>query len=230
MADEFFNNESVQEAPVTEEVQKIKVGEDEYTQEELSKLVGLGKIGQEAETKFKTRIDRVWPNYQQVINEKRELEQRLQQIEAEKNQPAAPQAGPTPEQIKAEAIRQAEALGIGPEAVRRQVMEVVQGQRLIDDIGRVIDTMSADGLPSTTIEDVIAHMQQTGIRNPEKAYKDMFEKEYVSKQAEKIAEIKRPGIPTVRESQAGAKQPAPVRVTTDNLESLVAEALKGSFE
>ena len=239
MADDFFTEgDGVQEeAPV----ERIKVGEEEFTQDELQRLVGLGKIGDEAEKKYKTRIDRVWPKYQQIINEKQEVEQKNREyeqklVEAERlRQPQVqPNQGYTADQVRAEAIRQAKELGlvtkdeIAAEA-RRIAVEVQQGQRLIDHISGVIDQMTEDGLPSTTVEDVVTHMQETGIRDPEKAYKDMFEQEYLKSQAEKLASIKQKGIPTIKESVAGGKSPAPIRITGDNLETLVSEAIAGNY-
>ena len=67
MADtDFFDKpEEKVDEPKEEEKQeeaKVKVGEKEYTQDELSKLVGLGEIGAEAEEKFNVKLDKVWPN------------------------------------------------------------------------------------------------------------------------------------------------------------------------
>lgn len=250
---EFFETQP-EEQPVepVEEV-KIKVGEKEYDQETLQKLVGLGEIGLEAESKFKTRIDRVWPQFQTVINEKKELEQKLAQIEQEKQtqhtkeleermkqmepktQETTTEPQFTKEQIREIALKQAEELGIGPEAMRKTVLEVMQGQQLISDISTVIDDMTADGLPSATVEDIIKHMQETGIRNPQRAYKDMFEQQYIDKQAEKLASIKRaPGLPTVTQSTAGAKVPAQPtnfrKMKNEDLTKMINEALSESFQ
>ena len=260
LTDNFFDDPQPQdgegqtETPV-EDV-KVKVGEKEYDQDTLQKLVGLGEIGLEAEQKFKTRIDRVWPQFQSIINEKKELEEKLATFEAEKKaqhdkeleermkqfeggkttpsdkngEESTPQQF-TKEQIREIALKQAEELGIGPEAMKKTVMEVLQGQQLIKDISDVIDDMTTEGLPTATVDDIINHMQETGIKNPTRAYKDLFEKEYLEKQAEKIASIKRgPGLPTVQQSTAGAKVPPNSpnfrRMKDDDLSKLVNEMLQ----
>lgn len=234
--DNFF--ESGQEGQdESQEVEKIRLGDKEYSQDELTKLVGLGEMGLEAEQKYKIKLDKVYPNMQRVINEKVQLEQRLKQedeikarVQAQTQQPSqTANAQPTQDQIRAEALKQAEMLGIGPDAIRRTVMEVVQGQQLLGDISNVIDTMTGEGLPDTTTDEIIQHMQETGIRNPEKAYKDMFEKEWMANQAEKINSIKSKGMPTLSQSSAGAKVPASVKITTANLEQMVSESLNGSY-
>jgi hypothetical protein len=229
MTDNFFEPEVNEQ-----EVEKIRLGEDEYTQEELSRLVGLGKIGDEAEKKYHTKIDRIWPQFQTVINEKKGLEDRLKQEDEIKARIAEQTKTPEREdpnrqlsetEIKDMALKQAEALGIGPQAIRNTVMELMQGQQLLTDINQVIDTNTGEGLPETTPEDIIKHMQDSGIRNPQKAYQDMFEKEWLASQAAKINSIKSNGMPTISSSTAGAKTPAPVKITSANLEQLVAESL-----
>lgn len=237
--------------PTVEE--KIKLGEKEYTQAELQKLVGLGEIGLEAESKYKTRLDRVWPEYTKRSQELVDLRDKTAKYEAQlkelqektTQQPQSQQPSLTQEQrqqiaqmtpeMKQQALKQLQELnnelGYTPDNFRRIAMEVIQGQNLINDITGVIDNFTSDGLPNTTVEDVLAHMQETGIRNPEKAYRDMFETEYLEHQANKLAELKseRKGLPTTPKSTAGAKQPAPVKVTDSNLDQLVAEALRENF-
>ena len=249
----FFQaaDDGQQQTPETP-VENIKVGDKEYSQAELQRLVGLGEIGAEAESKYKTRIDRVWPQFQSLVNEKRALDTKFTETEAAKTQLEtrlrdletrqqtqqtqngqqtyqAPQL--TAEQIKSEAIKQAKELGIPmSDDVRRITMEVMQGQQLINDTSSVIDNMVDDGLPNTTVEDILQHMQTTGIRNPEKAYKDMFEKEYVANQVEKLQQIKRkPGLDTVSTSTAGSKLPPPNtnfrRMKDDDLTRMISDAL-----
>jgi len=254
--DNFFGAEQPVEEVVETPVEKIKLGDKEYSQDQLQKLVGLGEIGLEAETKYKTRIDRVWPQFQSIVNEKKALEEKLQGYEAEKatnhqkeleerikamegrstqtttpatEQPKTELPRFTPEQIKEAALKQAEDLGIGPQAMRKTVLEVIQGQQLLSEVGQVIDDMTAEGLPSATVEDILNQMQQNGFNVPEKAYKDMFEKEYLEDQTKKLAEIKSKGLPTIESSAAGGKVPTPVKITTANLEQLVKESLSGDY-
>lgn len=230
MPDDFFQDGTGVE-PV---VEKIKLGDEEYSQDELQKLVGLGKIGLEAEEKYKTPIGKVWPKYQQVINENKELRdaevKRQSDEESRKTQQeiaANPNRQLTPDEMKKEALRQAEELGIGPDSIRNTVMQVIQGQQLLQDINGVISSMKADGLPDTNVDDVIQHMQETGIRNPEKAYKDMFEKEWIADQTRKLQSIKSPGLSTITSSTAGSKQPKDLKITNENFDKLFAAAMNG---
>lgn len=252
--EDFFDANNPRDVGNTNVEEKIKVGEKEYSQAELQRIVGLGEIGLEAETKYKTRIDRVWPQFQSIVNEKKEMSEKLAKFESDRqqaekelersqnpqqqsqqpNQQQQYQPQFTEQQIREAALKQAEELGIGPKAqyelAKKAAMEVMQGQQLISDVSTVIDNMTADGLPTATVEDVLNHMQTEGFRNPEKAYKDMFEKEYYAKQMEKTSQLQRGGIPSTQPSNAGAKVPPPVKATKDNLDQLVAEALQGAFQ
>ena len=84
MADDFYKDEEVtEEVENKEEPETIKVGDKEYTQDELQKIVGLGEIGLEAEEKYKTKIDRVWPEYTKGQQRLQDLERKVEEYEKE---------------------------------------------------------------------------------------------------------------------------------------------------
>jgi len=43
--------------------QNYKFGEEEYTKEQLEELVSFGKLAKEAEERYNTKIDRVYPEF-----------------------------------------------------------------------------------------------------------------------------------------------------------------------
>ena len=53
---------------------KVKVGEKEYSQDELSQLVGLGETAQEFETKWNRKIGDFYPDYTQKSQKLAEFE------------------------------------------------------------------------------------------------------------------------------------------------------------
>jgi len=71
------NNDQEQE----EVVQNYKFGEEEYTQEQLEELVNFGKLAKEAEEKYDTKIDRVYPEFTKKSQKLKEYEQRIQEYE-----------------------------------------------------------------------------------------------------------------------------------------------------
>lgn len=205
-------------------VEKAKIGEEEYTQDELSHLVGLGKLGREAEEKFNVSLDKVWPNHQRTINEKRELEEELQRIKAEREESNKPQDGLTEEQ-RNEVRKQLKEI-YGDEPLTKKDFEQYyvtrrQAEKLIDEVESLVTKHKEEGNPATTVDDLLKYMEENGVRNPNAAYKLMFENELDAIKEKKLSSIKQNGIVTQNTSSAGGKQPEPVKITRDNLNSLI---------
>lgn len=231
---DFFDNpkEEPKVEPDQIEEGKIKVGEQVYEQAELERLVGLGKIGAEAEEKFKTKIDRVWPEFTKSRQEVEALKTRL--AERESAEIAAKQAKGeelSPDQLRDLAKRQAKELGLmSQDDFDSMYVTRRAAERLVEDVESVIEEATGKGQPVTSKEDLLRHMQDTGIRNPAKAYKDMFEKEIDTWKEEQTKKAAAPGLFSSMSSTAGAKSPPEIKVTRDNLAALVHEALGGGAE
>ncbi len=231
--DKFFNSDDASNTTVAEEgtePTKIKLGEEEYTQEDLQRLVGLGKIAVEAEDKYNTKIDRVWPDYTKKSQRLVELEQENEGLKRERSEPQ-PQStfSELTEDQRVLARRQLKEL-LGGEPMTQSGFDSLYTQRraaekLLEEADTVVDQMSDEGKPKTTVEDLVKHMSETGIRNPAKAYKDMFEDELDKLKEAKLAQLKQPGLVTQTFSTAGAKQPESVKVTRDNLQALLRQSL-----
>ena len=231
MAD-FFNQPETKMEPENQDKtpEVIEVNGEKYTQEELSRLVGLGKIGDEAERTYKTKIDRVWPEYTKATQKIQSLEAKLAEREQQEIQTKAKEE-PTklsPEEAKQLARQQGKELGIMfQEDFDQLYLQRRSAEKLLEDIDAVVDEAGELGKPKTSRDAILNHMQQTGIKNPAKAYNDLYEAELETWKAEKLKEVKPSGLYTVSQSTAGSKQPAPVKVTKENLGQLVSEALSG---
>lgn len=225
------NTNFFKEEPVEQIEETFKLGEKEYSQEELQRLVGLGELATEIETKQNTKLDRVFPEYTKATQKLSEYEKRVQELEAKANQPIQPVQPIQSAELTAEqreiARKQIEDLGFGQNAFRQIVREELAAKELLGDIDGLLESAQADGKPSTTSQELLQHMAETGIKNPAKAYKDMFEDELDALKEKKLAEIKPQGMVTTNGSQAGSKQPTPVKITKANLQSLVHSALSG---
>lgn len=206
----------------------IKLGDKEYSQDDLSRLVGLGEIAQEAEEKFKTKIDRVWPEYTKATQANSDLKRQIADLEARQTQttvqPEANTSFELTQEQKDLARRQLSDLGFGEDNYRRIVREELAAKDLLGDINAVIGNAREDGQPETTPQDLLAHMQETGIKNPTKAYKDMFEEQLDALKEKKLESIKPSNMVTTTASTAGGKSPQPVKVTKANIQQLVQEA------
>jgi len=228
MSADFFEEPKAEtpEVPVEE---KIKLGDKEYTQSELQDLVGIGEKTREIETNLNTKIDRVYPEYTKATQKNREYEAKIKDYETKTATP----------QLDEESIRQAKeaAKKIGivtddgiaefvSKNFRQMYMQERAAEKLLDDCRDFEKDMDGtDGRPKFKTEEILQYMQETGIRNPEKAYKDKYEKEVDSWKEGKLGQARKSGMVTETGSTAGGKEPTKVRVTRDNLDQLIKEAL-----
>ena len=222
MAD--FFEKPAEETPAEE---SFKLGDKEYSQEDLQKLVGLGEMAREAETKWNTPINKVFPEYTKATQKIKEYEAQIAEYEAKKpEERPLPNAQLTAEQ-KDEAKRQLAELGFGEDQYRRIVREELAAKDLILNVNSLVEAQTKAGNPATTSQDLLTHMQETGIKDPKKAYKDMFEEELDAIKEKKLATIRPQGMVTTEASTAGSKMPSTIKVNRANIAQIVAEALGG---
>lgn len=227
---DFFKEGEDNSGTTTVEPEKIKLGEKEYTQEELTEMVGIAEKTREIETNLNTKIDRVYPEYTKATQKNKEYEAKIKEIEGRIG---------TPQNLDENAIREAReaAKKIGivtedsfatfmQEHFRNYYLQERQAERLIDechDLEKEID--GTNGQPKFKTEQVLQWMADNGGKNPKQAYKMMYEKEIDSYKEKKLSEAKRGGFISQEEGNAGGKEPAKVPVTRDNIEVLMHEAL-----
>lgn len=214
----------------------IKVGEAEYSQAELEHLVGLGKIGDESEKTYKTKIDRVWPEFTKATQKNQALEAEVSALKAEKESWNKSQKSISnelsPEELRDQARKQGRELGLMfQEDFDRYYLERRSAERLIEDVKAVVKDSEQYGKPKTTEDAIFEHMQSTGIKVPEKAYKDMYETELKTWEQEQMKKVKPEGVYSIPSSTAGSKQPQPISfvgMKQDQLAKLVSEAFSGN--
>lgn len=224
-------------APVAPE--KIKIGDTEYSMDEASALISLGKIGKEAEEKFNTKIDRVWPEFTKAQNDKRDLQAKLDDLNSKMStaQTQVATGEITLDEATKQAREAAKKLGIVldddlPNMMQSKFREFYIQERAAEKLLDEADSLQTeydgtDGRPPFKTEEILKYMAETGIRNPEKAYKDKYETEIDSWKEKQISGSRKPGLTTETASTAGSKKPDEIRVTRDNLNKLVSEALEG---
>lgn len=231
--DDFFEEEkTVDENQPQEQSQQeelIKLGDKEYSQEQLQKLVGLGEIGEELEEKWKTKIDRVYPEFTKARQEVEYWKAQASQRQEEETQRKINQGQQlTQEEIKKQALQQAAELGLmSRDETISTIQNFIQGYTLLNDVNNHLTQMEEDGNPATTSEALLAYMDENGVKDPKKAYKLMFEDELDKIREQKIKSLKPEGLYTQSQSSAGGKQPEPIKVTKDNLEDVLRAQLRG---
>lgn len=231
LGDDFITDEPA--APVTEtqtELEKIKLGDKEYTQDELSQKVGLADKVSQLESKYNTKLDSVWPEYGRSQNKVKELEGKIAEMTTQKKETG--EIDPT---TAKEAIEAAKKLGILTKEdgvmTKAEFAQMYAQQRETDNL---LSTLSShekeingtDGRPKFDKVDVLEYMRDNGIKDPMKAYKLKYEQQLDQWKTTEIGRAKSKGMYTTTQAH-GNKQPADVKPNKDNLNDLVAEALRG---
>ena len=224
----FFDDETTNvEEQIQEQPATIKLGEKEYSQDELQKLVGLGQQAVELEEKWDTKIDRLMPEFSKSREEIKSLREQVE----------------TKAQIKIEE-KESKGEGLSPEEQKKLLKEELKkldvmttddfeekywnrraGEKLYETTESVISRAEKDGLPKTTPEELLSYMGETGIKKPEVAYEVMFKSQLRDIELRKLQSLRPQGLHTTSESTAGAKQPQQVSVTRNNMGSLLDEVL-----
>ena len=81
---ETKTDEQSSEDATKSETPTFKVGESEYTQDELNVLVEKGKLAKEIEEKQNIKIDKVWPGHQELSNKVRDYEKQIEELKQAK--------------------------------------------------------------------------------------------------------------------------------------------------
>jgi len=238
--DDFFEDKNK-----TDETPKVKVGDKEYTQDELSGLVGLGETAKEYETKWNRPIKEFYPDYTKKSQRLAELERKeaeraqiaeeqlkREQVDKDKELAERQEAGKlTPEEQRSFAIKQAKELGLVTRdefesEVDKRVARYRTGEKLIDDTRVAIDEFKEKYGVNSTVDDVLKYMDENGFRKPEKALKDMFEPQVDKWKEEQIKKLRPEGFFSQDTGTAGAKEP-PKRepITKDKLKEAIRNSL-----
>ncbi len=231
MADDFFNKEEQIEQPEEkpegqEELSDtIKVGEDEYSQDELQRMVGLGKVASELEDKWNTKVDRLFPEFTKLSQEKKEWQKEKEEFETKA--PTVEEGGEEDE--LAQAVSKLKELGfVNREDIDKEVsgkvLSVLSAKELLEDTERLVRKQAKQGNPKLSSEELLGYMQETGIKNPDFAYRMRFEKELDEIKEKKLSGIKPKGFVT-EEAGGGEKVPQAKPLTRHNITEALTEVL-----
>ncbi len=229
MPQDFFETPKEEGA---EETPKVKVGEKEFSQEELDRLVSLGEKAAEVE-KNHGSFDKFVSDYGRTKEDIGKYKRQVEEMESKMKE--APQA---PSELSAEQVALAKQqlnMLLGGEPITqgnfaRMYVAMRDGEKLLeecDDLAKEIN--GTDGRPKFDREEMINYMSETGIKKPLLAYKDKYEKELDAWGTSQLTK-KPEGMSTLSPSGGGSKEPVQPKVTRDNLTQMISEAMYGSQE
>ena len=240
MADNDFFNQPTEMNPQDQqpvEPQTVSLGEKEYTQEELSRLVGLGETAQELETKWNRKVDDLYPEFTRRSQALSELEKKNAELEAQIQASVAEKVaagGPLSAEEEARIVReQAKKFGLADTETARQIvkeeLEAVKNEQLANQLvaetEKFLEEQAKDGKPKSSVKDVISYMDENGVGNYQSAYKLMYEKEIDDWKMKQLTQNRPSGLYTQTQSTAGGKQPVERQVNSSNLADAINEVL-----
>lgn len=232
MADDFFKKEETTEEKPEGQVEEqeelsdtIKVGEEEYSQDELQKMVGLGKVASELETKWNTDINRLFPEYTKLSQEKKDWVKEKEEL-SKKPEPVEEEGG---EDEIQQAVAKLKELGfVSKDDIDREVsgkvLSVLSAKELLAETESLVKKQASQGNPKLSSEELLGYMQDTGIKDPGFAYRMKFEKELDEIKEKKLSGIKPKGFVT-EEAGGGEKVPQPKPLTRHNITEALSEVL-----
>lgn len=224
----------------------ISINGVDYSLEEAQTLIETGKRTQEAETKWNTKLDNVWPEYGKLTQEQKNWEEQKKKYEEDlaKLQTKQELGTETAEDV-AKAKEAARKLGITlnedlekngyikkedlekyleerdtkQEAVRKVLAEADKLETEID---------GSDGRPAFNKKVVLAYANSYGKSDLKEAYEEMNEKALKAWQEAQIEAKKGKSLKTLQ--PGGEKNPKQEKVTDDNVKDLLKEKLWGAQE
>jgi len=229
---DFFADEDAQaEQSESQEPEKVKIGEKEYSQEDLAKLVGYGEKAVELEGKWNTKIDKLYPEYtksrQELADIRKQQEEGVKKAQEEISQKAQEGQQLSPEEQDKLIETELEKRGVVTQKnVYQYVANFVAAQELNKEIDVLNSEAEGDGKPKVSRDELLDYMDESGVKNPRDAYELKFKQELKEWEAKQVQSLKKPGLMTETSSTAGSKEPLPQKVTKDNISELLNQALE----
>mgnify|MGYP001615986092 CR=1 FL=1 len=219
---------------------KIKVGETEFTNEELQGLVESGKRLTDIETKQGQPIDKIlesWGRRGERLGEWKKAtgaEKPDEFLKAKETELNKPKEQVDREKIKAQVIAEAKEFGLltKEEAVEEfnKIYETRRaGEKMFGSVNRVLKKAESEGRPVCTPEELLEFMAHPdNPKDPEKAYKLKYEKELDEWKINQLNKMSKKGIITETKTTAGGKEFTSEAPTNANLTDLLKEHFSAS--
>lgn len=225
---EALGTETQVETPqVQPEITKVKVGDHEYTNDELSELVGLGSRAKEIGVSH-GGFDNFVSEYGRTKNNIGELKKQIEDLQKQQTTGVITQTGEDQLEQAREAARK---LGL---VLKDDLENFSQeyytnrraGEKLLESCQELeTEIDGADGRPKFEIQKVLEFMKENpGFKDPKRAYEAMNLDQIAEWKVEHIRKSKGKGISTITDTQSH-KQPSEVRPNNSNLLDLVSEAM-----
>ncbi len=221
--------------------EQIIINGQEFSSEDASRYIDLGRKYSEMESKLNTSLDKVYPEYTKATQRLKELEtdnaekaRLLEELQTKK--PAIPED-------RAQAIKAAREMGLADQDYLKEkgymtraemdsyYTEKQNQQKLVENVLNQADTLAkeidgSDGRAAFNKKAVLAYAAQYQISDLKEAYEEMYEPNNKAWKDAQIAKASRPGLTTLK--PGGTKQPVKTKVSDDNFKALWDEMYGGT--
>jgi hypothetical protein len=222
--------------------EQIIINGQSFSSEDATQLIELGNKYKKMESDLNTSLDKVYPEYTRLSQEKKTWDTERKELETLRTQQAeAAKKAETPNEIQ-NARKAAREIGLLDEdglkekgymtrdETDKYLEAKMQSQRQADavlkqckDLETKID--GSDGRVPFDTEAVLFYANGKGIADVEEAYKQMNKRGNVKWEDAQIAKEERPGLTTLK--GGGKKAPVTPKYTRDNLGDAIGEFLNG---
>ena len=222
----------------------IVINGEEYTPEEAQELVATGRKTREYEQKWNTSLDKVWPDYGRLTQEKGQWQTEKEKLESQLQQFQTKQEEGTDTQVDVQKAKDAaRKLGLVLKEdnekegyVKKADLDTYLSERdqknsqvqailsEADKLEKEID--GSDGRPKFNKKAVLAYAQAYNIDDLTKAYEDMHGDQIKSWKDTQVKSKVKPGLKTL--SPGGKKSPSEKKIDDDNVKDLLKESLWGT--
>lgn len=188
-----------------EKDRKFTFGEKEYTKDELEKIFEKQKIVEDLE-KDHGDISKLKSEFGRRADEIGKLKEQLTELEKKEEDPETPDLSEDEEEAKKQleaGIKQIKEHGhfLTQDEVRQVIRQERMAEQLLDQVKGLSEEINGeDGRPKFEGNDILQYMKETGINNPERAYKIKHEEELEKWKADQLAKGTPSGMPTNTET------------------------------
>ena len=203
-----MNTEGTEIAP-----SNIVINGQEYTPEDAQSLIELGSKTRDLEKQWNTPVDKVWPEYGKLSQERTQWQSEKARLEGQLS------TFQNKQHIKKDQLDEYYSQKEQEKSAVQQVLDTA------DKLAKEID--GTDGRPKFHKKAVIAYANAYGFSDLNEAYEDMHSEQIKSWKEEQIAKSKAAGLKTLKSS--GVKKPGENRPKSDeDARAQLKETLWGS--
>lgn len=219
----------------------LTIGEEQLAPDEAQRLIARAREIEGYEKQWNTSVDKVWPAYTRLSQEKGQLEGQVKQYQDQLLQlQQRQQAGTDTPSDHNKVLDKARQIGILTKSdieqagylTKEQAMQLVQEQlqqnrqqeQFEQEVNKGITEIMADiketGKPKVTREAILGYMHATGVADPKQAYEQMYKEDLDSWKAAQVQAKQKKSYSTVSQG-GGNKQPAKPSYSRENALNMI---------